>query len=75
MLVQAEGETVTILADHVLAAVVAGEDGAIVQVRVGRPGSKLLLGSHGRYVLVAQAHADARFLRQALIDGDGYIFA
>ena len=73
--VQAEGETVTILADHVLAAVVAGEDGAIVQVRVGRPGSKLLLGSPGRYVLVAQAHADAGILRQALIDGDGYIFA
>ena len=72
VLVQGEVQlAVRIFADHVFTAVVAGEDGAIVQGRAVRAGGELLLGSPGRHVILEQAHADAGILRQALIDGDG----
>ena len=72
MLVQGEVQlAVHVPADYVFAAVVAGEDGAIVQGRAVRAGGELLLGSPSRHVIREQAHADAGILRQALIDGDG----
>ena len=73
VLVQAEEELAGLdLADHILAAVVAGEDGAIVQVRVVRTGGKP--NQFARRGRCRYGDADAGILRQALIDGDFFIF-
>ena len=74
VLVQAEEETtVPALADHVaLVFRVRGENPGVVQLssRTGGKLNRLVRRGRCRY-----GDADAGILRQALIDGDGYIFA
>ena len=74
VLVQAEEETTVLaLADHVtLVFRVRGENPGVVQLS-GRTGGELNRGFRRR--LFRYGDADAGILRQALIDGDGYIFA
>ena len=70
MLVRAEGEGFAILCNHItLIRRIRGEDGAILQVRVGRAGGERNLGV--RRGLFPRGDADAGIICQTRVDGDG----